>query len=109
VVPLIRHVFGIEPDAPNKTIVFHPHLPIGWEDMSIEDLPVGTTLISFSRARTERGIEYAINAKEDGWKFLLRGIEASRARFLLNGRPVSLTAEGLSLQGRKNRLLVIAE
>ena len=41
VLPLIEHVFGIRPDAANKTIVFEPHLPAGWEDISIEDLPVG--------------------------------------------------------------------
>src|SRR5919106_2111870 len=37
VVPLIQHVFGIEPDAVRKTVAFDPHLPAGWEDMSIED------------------------------------------------------------------------
>jgi hypothetical protein len=108
-VPLVQHVFGIQPDAPNKTIVFHPHLPTGWEDMSIQDLPVGTNLISFSRARTESGIEYTVTAKEDGWKFLLRGIESPGARFLLNGRPVSLPGQGIPLHGRKNRLLVVAD
>ena len=55
VLPLIEHVFGIRPDAANKTIVFEPHLPAGWEDISIEDLPVGANLVSFSRTRTEEG------------------------------------------------------
>jgi hypothetical protein len=73
VLPLIEHVFGIQPDATDKTVVFDPHLPTGWEDMSIEDLPVGTNLISFSRARTARDVEYDIEAKEDGWRFVLKG------------------------------------
>src|SRR3982751_4534730 len=51
VVPLVQHVFGIHPDATRKTIVFDPHLPSGWENISIEDLPVGTNTVSFSRAR----------------------------------------------------------
>ena len=42
VLPLIQHVFGIQPDAMKKTVVFDPHLPTGWEDIAIEDLPVGT-------------------------------------------------------------------
>ncbi len=49
VLPLIEHVFGVRPDAANKTIVLEPHLPAGWEDISIEDLPIGTNLVSFSR------------------------------------------------------------
>ena len=47
VLPLIQHVFGIQPDAMNKTVVFDPHLPTGWEDMSIEDLPLERTLFLF--------------------------------------------------------------
>ena len=54
--PLIEHVFGIQPDAVNKTIVFEPHLPSGWEDIRIDDLPVGGNLVSFSRSRTEAGV-----------------------------------------------------
>jgi hypothetical protein len=64
VVPLVQHAFGIRPDAMNKTIVFDPHPPKGWKDMSIEDLPVGTNLISFSRTETGQGIQYAIEAKQ---------------------------------------------
>ena len=50
VVPLIGHIFGIQPDAVHRTVVFGPHVPAGWKDMSIEDLPVGSnTAVSFSR------------------------------------------------------------
>jgi glycogen debranching enzyme len=107
VVPLIQHVFGIRPDALNKTVVFDPHLPTGWEDMSIEDLPVGTNLVSFSRAKAARGIEYSFEAKENGWTFVLKGKESPGARYYLNGRPVSLTSSGIRMSGRKNHLLVV--
>jgi glycogen debranching enzyme len=106
VLPLIEHVFGIQPDAINKTVVFDPHLPTGWEDMSIEELPVGTNLISFSRARTARGIEYTIEAKEDGWRFVLKGKALPGAGYLLNGRPVALTPSGIRMDGRKNRVVI---
>ena len=39
--------------------------------MSIKDLPVGTTAISYSRTRTARGIEYDVAARDDGWTFVL--------------------------------------
>src|SRR2546427_4499502 len=79
VVPLIQHVFGIQPDALNQTVVFEPHVPTGWEDMSVEDLPVGTTRISFSRAKTDKGIEYHFESKADGWQFVFKGKPVPRA------------------------------
>jgi hypothetical protein len=107
VLPLIQHVFGIQPDAMNKTVVFDPHLPTGWEDMSIEDLPVGTNMVSFSRAKTGRGIEYGFEAKEDGWHFVLKGKALPGAKYYLNGRLVSFTSSGIRMSGRKNHVLVV--
>jgi hypothetical protein len=107
VVPLIQHVFGIEPDAPRKTVVFEPHLPTGWEDIRIDDLPVGTNRVSFSRARTGKGIEYGVDAKQSGWSFVLKVKAVPGARFYLNGRPVSLTTAGIRMAGKRNRVLVV--
>jgi glycogen debranching enzyme len=107
VLPLIQHVFGIQPDALNKTVVFDPHVPKGWEDMSIRDLPIGTNLVSFSRSKTGRGIEYGVEAKDNGWKFVLKGKPSSEARYYLNGRPVSFTSSGIRMSGRKNHVLVV--
>jgi glycogen debranching enzyme len=66
VIPLVQQIFGIQPDAMDKTVVFDPHLPTGWENVSIENLPIGTNTISFSRKKTGRGIEYGVEAKEGG-------------------------------------------
>jgi hypothetical protein len=107
VVPLIEHVFGIRPDAANKTVVFDPHLPAGWEDMSIENLPIGTTVVSFSRAKTVRGIEYEIESEDDGWSLVLKGKALSGAGYYLNGVPVPFTAAGIRMSGKKNHVLVV--
>jgi hypothetical protein len=48
------------------------HISTAWENVSVENLPVGTNRISFSRAKSARGIEYGIDAKEGGWNFVLR-------------------------------------
>jgi hypothetical protein len=108
---LVQHVFGIQPDATNKTIVFDPHIPKGWEDMSIEDLPVGTNLISFSRAKTGQGIEYRIEAKQSGWSFVLKRNPLPGAKYYLNGNPVSLTStsSGIRMSGRRNQVLVVLQ
>jgi hypothetical protein len=75
--------------------------------MSIEDVPVGTNLISLSRARTDRGIEYTIGSKDDGWRFVLRGKAIAGAQHYLNGKPVVLRASGIRMVGRNNRVLVV--
>jgi glycogen debranching enzyme len=107
VLPLIQHVFGVQPDAMKKTVVFDPHMPTGWEDMSIEDLPVGTTRVSFSRARTGRGIEYGFQVKEGGWNVILRGKGSPGAKYYLNGKPVSFSSSGIRMSGRRNHVLVV--
>jgi hypothetical protein len=109
VLPLIQHVFGIQPDAMNKTVVVDPQVPAGWEDMSIEDLPIGTNLISFSRTKTSRGIEYRFEAKQNGWNFVLKGKESPGAKYYLNDRPVALTSSGIRMSGTKNHVLVVQE
>jgi glycogen debranching enzyme len=109
VLPLIEHVFGIQPDAANRTIVFEPRLPTGWENISIEDLPVGTNLISFSRTRTEKGVLYDIDAKENGWSFTLKAGASAAARYFLNGKAIQPPASGIRMEGKRNRVLITAQ
>ena len=106
VLPLIEHVVGIQPDAANKAIVFEPHLPAGWEEFSIEDLPVGDTLVSFSRSRTEAGVIYDIKARDGGWSFVLRAGVPPGARLFLNGSPTVFSPSGIQMKGTKNRVLI---
>ena len=107
VLPLIQHVFGIHPDAMTKTVVIAPQMPTGWQDVSIDELPVGTNTISFSRAKTATGIEYVVGARDDGWHFILKADAPPGARYYLNGSPVPYTAAGIRMSGRKNRVLVV--
>jgi glycogen debranching enzyme len=106
VLPLIEHVFGFHPDAANKTVVLTPHLPSGWEDMSIERLPIGTNLVSFSRARTAKGVVYDVESSEDGWSFTLKEPVLPDSRYFLNGRPIPASPSGIRMNGKKNRVLV---
>jgi glycogen debranching enzyme len=107
VVPLVEHIFGVQPDAMHKTVVFDPHLPKGWEDMSIEDVAVGTNLVSFARAKTTRGVEYNIEAKQDGWSIVLKGDLPAGAKYYVNGQPVSFLSSGIRMSGTRNHVLVV--
>jgi glycogen debranching enzyme len=107
VLPLIEHVFGFHPDAPNKMVVLAPHLPSGWEDISIERLPIGKNLVSFSRSRTANGVVYDIESSEDGWNFTLKAPASPDSSYFLNGRPTLASPSGVRMSGRKNRVLVV--
>jgi hypothetical protein len=108
VISLIEHVFGIQADAAHKRVVFDPHLPDGWEDISIANLPVGTDAISFSRAKTDKGIEYIIDARQNGWTFVLKGKAPPDARVYVNGKEVANTPSGIQLKGRKSQVLIVS-
>ncbi len=108
VLPLIEHVFGIRPDAANKTIVFEPHLPAGWEDISIANLPIGTNLIAFSRARTAGGVVYDVAATDGGWSLVLREPARRNTRYFLNGKLIRPSSSGIRMQGTSNRVLIVA-
>jgi hypothetical protein len=107
VLPLVEHVFGVHPDAVHRTVVFEPHLPKGWEEMSIHDLRVGDNRISFSRARTAKGVEYTADATQGGWTFVLKGNALSGGNYFLNGQPVTADSSGIRMHGKKNKVLVV--
>jgi len=107
IVPLVEQVFGIEPDAPHKTIVFDPHVPTGWKTMSIQALPVGANTVSFSWAETAKGIEYTIDAKQAGWTFIVKMDTSAGAKYYLNGSSVGPTASSIRMSGTRNQLLVV--
>jgi hypothetical protein len=107
VIPLIEHVFGIQADAPHKMVVFDPHLPPGWENISIDELPVGNNLIAFSRAKSKKGIEYVVSARQPGWKFVVKRKDFPGAKYYVNGKPIRAPPSGIQLQGRQNHLLIV--
>jgi hypothetical protein len=102
----MEHVFGIRPDAANKTVVFEPHLPTGWKEISVENLPIGANVISFARTRSGQSVIYDIEAKEDGWSFILKLHVASGMRYFLNDVLVSPSSSGIRMQGRQNRVRI---
>ena len=107
VIPLVEHVFGVRPNAINRTVVFEPRLPAGWEEMSIEDLPVGTNLVSFARVKTAKGIRYEVSATDTGWTFAVKLPHRPGAKYYLNGTPVGHTGAGIRMAGVSNELLVM--
>jgi hypothetical protein len=105
-VPLVGHVFGIAPDATRKTVTFTPHLPAGWEAMSIAELPVGDNVISFAAKRTAKGVEYTFESQDSDWTLVLGEEEAPGAAYYHNGKRVAPSDQGVRMSGARNRVLV---
>ncbi len=107
VVPIIQQFLGVQPDAVHKTVSFEPRLPTGWDNVSVEQLPVGANSITFARSKTSKGVEYTIDAKDGGWSFVLKEPETAGAKYYVNGAPVAYSANGFRMQGRSNRVLIV--
>jgi hypothetical protein len=105
-VPLIRHIFGIQPSSFQKTVLMEPHLPSGWENISIDNLPVSLNSISFSRSKTQNKIEYLVKSEKADWNLTLKVPLTTGATYLLNGKQVSYDPAGFRMTGKVNRLLI---
>jgi hypothetical protein len=89
--------------------VFEPHLPSGWENISIDQLPVGTNIVSFSRKKTDQGIEYSVGSSQDGWKMFLKAPEPESAKYYLNDKQIPFDPAGIQLTQKTNKLLVVQQ
>lgn len=86
VVPLIKYIFGICPEAHNKTITFCPNLPSKWNEIAIEDFPIGDCLINYIVKRTEGGLEVILDTKSKNWNFRFGTLDIPVKKFVLNGK-----------------------
>ena len=68
VTPLLRGVFGWEPDAPNRRARLAPQLPADWERAAVRRLRVGESLIDLdiSRRWTSTGGELDLAIRREG-------------------------------------------
>jgi hypothetical protein len=50
--PLLRGLLGIDVDVPRGRVTLAPHLPPGWDSVSVDNVPAGRNTISFTVRRT---------------------------------------------------------
>ncbi|MDB5242073.1 MAG: amylo-alpha,6-glucosidase, partial [Spirosoma sp.] len=106
-VPLVRHVFGLQPDAYNKTITFSPRLPSGWANISLSDLPVGNNLVSFGVKKTGKGLQYHLSSRSADWTYVLKLGNLQGKRYVLNGKTVTATSDEVRIQGKSTTILML--
>jgi glycogen debranching enzyme len=104
--PLVTHIFGIQPDAYNRSITIEPHLPANWNNLALSSLPVGNNTFSLSILRSESKIEYEISGERDDWNYVLPLREYSGNEIFVNGKKLKDHSGGIEIKGKKNRILI---
>ena len=66
--PVISYLFGIRPDATEKTIAWRPHTPIGWDGWALERLTIGGAVMNVKSERVSPSkAKYTLSSSEPGW------------------------------------------
>jgi hypothetical protein len=104
--PLVTHIFGIQPDAYNRSITVEPHLPAGWNKLALSSLPVGNNTVSLSILRSESKIEYEISGERDDWNYVFPLREYSGNEISVNGKKLKDHSGGIVIKGKNNRILI---
>ncbi len=63
IIPAVRGLFGISPDALDHSITIDPHLPAQWEHATLHHVHVGDAMIDLTYERTAEG--WLITAKAE--------------------------------------------
>lgn len=86
VTPLIRYIYGIQPDAYNDKIVLRPNLPEGWNEIEVENLPVGDNLIKYYKVeRVDGRLKVTLDLTEKEWSCEVDSNMPIK-EFVLNGK-----------------------
>lgn len=104
--PLVTKIFGINPDAANRTIAFTPNLPSNWNKIQITNLPVGNTAITFGVLKKDRSIEYRLSSSQKGWVYTLQVKGLAGKKYLLNGKTRIAATDEIRFTGLSNRVVV---
>ena len=62
---VVRGLLGIDVDVPARRVTIAPHLPPDWETVAVDNVPVGTGLMSFELRRTAGRITASVTRSGD--------------------------------------------
>ena len=104
--PLVTKIFGINPNAHNKSIILTPNLPSSWDHMYISNLPINNNTISFGIKKTGKATVYNLTSATAGWTYTLKIKGQSGKRYVLNGKTITATSDAINLYGKENKVMV---
>ena len=111
VLPIISHIFGINPDAAQRKIEIAPHIPDSWlaDRLSIKGLRVAGNAISMSYQPIKNGAKYTITSKDAGWKIRFRLRPKCTHRYIVNGTAIVPPPSGMVLLTKKENDIIIMD
>lgn len=90
--PMISYLFGVRPDAMEKTITWKPHTPIGWDGWALERLSIGCAVMSVRSERVSPSkAKYTLTSSEPGWT--VKVFEGGEEKAIALDGEVSLVME----------------
>ncbi len=108
VLPLVRGLLGLEGDALSKTIVFSPHFPADWREVSIRNYKIGNVVFSCNYKRSKGKIAVSVQSKNaEGYKLRYApalGIGSMIKSLKVDGEPFAF-----QIQNKKQMILGHAE
>lgn len=84
IVPVICHVFGVQPKAYEKSIDIVPDIPKGWKEFSLEELKIGDTELSMKRSETGDDVYYEFKSLKPDWTLHLKLPHQPAATYTVN-------------------------
>lgn len=68
-VPILSELFGINPHASKKVVVLQPNIPEGWDELSVDNLAIGTNTLHYELKQTDKEISIILRDSEPGWTY----------------------------------------
>ena len=111
VIPIISHIFGLNPDASLKKIEIAPNIPDKWrkDNLSVNALPVGDNEISMFYQPFQGGKKYTIVSKKPGWKIEFRLKPESGCQYIANGKSIPTDSRLILLTRRINSIVIVPD
>ena len=90
--PLLRGMFGLQPDATKGTLIFAPHPPADWTSFRITNVPVGSAKLDLRYSKDAGEIKLEVKVTGDTSRTIeFQPAVSLRAKVLgveFNGKPV---------------------
>ena len=69
---MTEDLFGLRPDAGEKTIALAPHTPIGWDGWALDNVKIGTARVSVRSERVSPSqARYTLTMSEPGYTLIV--------------------------------------
>lgn len=102
-IPLIRYMFGVNPNAYNKYISIAPDMPSGWEYAKLKNLLIGDTKLSIDFKKEDKKRVYKITSTQDKWNIDFT-VPSDSKTVKVNGVEMNPENGKISVQGKVNNI-----